>query len=80
MLPHLNFFIGVDTGITHLATCFDIPSIVIYHPDFPASKYGPIDHPRLKIIQAEYSSDKDKFKPLKSITAKMAIRVFKKLL
>lgn len=47
----LDIYIGVDTGITHLASSFNIPMVVLYHPLNPVKKYGPINHPNFYPIE-----------------------------
>ena len=40
-----DLYIGVDTGMTHIATCFNIPIIGIYHELNPFKRGGPFDYP-----------------------------------
>jgi heptosyltransferase-3 len=47
----LDIYIGVDTGVTHLVSSFNIPMVVLYHPLNPVKKYGPINHPNFYPIE-----------------------------
>lgn len=46
LIAHLDLYIGVDTGPTHLAGCFDIPMLALYHCKHPGRNLMPLDHPR----------------------------------
>jgi len=48
-LTHL--YVGVDTGPTHLMSCFDIPLIGLYHCFSPSRLIGPLQHPRFYAIE-----------------------------
>jgi heptosyltransferase-3 len=38
-------YVGVDTGPTHLMSCFDIPLVGLYHCYSPSRLIGPLEHP-----------------------------------
>jgi len=45
MMQYMDVYIGVDTGVTHLMSSFNIPMIVLYHPLTPKKQYSPLNHP-----------------------------------
>lgn len=45
LMSLLTAYVGVDTGPTHIMSCFDIPMVGLYHCMLPRSLYGPLDHP-----------------------------------
>lgn len=40
-----NLYVGVDTGPTHIMSCFDIPLVGLYHGFSPSWLIGPREHP-----------------------------------
>lgn len=54
LMQHLNLYVGVDTGPTHLASALKIPMVALYHCFHRARRLAPlenelcraIDHPR----------------------------------
>ena len=46
LLQRLHLYVGVDTGPTHLASCFDIPLVGLYHCYSPSRLIGALEHPR----------------------------------
>jgi heptosyltransferase III len=46
LMSRLDLYVGVDTGPTHLASCFDIPLVGLYHCYSPSRLIGALDHPR----------------------------------
>jgi len=45
MMSRLQLYVGVDTGPTHLASCFDVPLVGLYHCYSPSRLIGPLEHP-----------------------------------
>ena len=41
MIKKANFYIGLDNGLTHIASCFDVKMISI-HIGFPVECCGPL--------------------------------------
>jgi len=54
LMSKINFYIGVDTGPSHIMSAFNIPTIVLYSNIFQSNYFGlmqhplfvPIDHPK----------------------------------
>lgn len=46
LMSRTHLYIGVDTGPTHIMSCFDIPLIALYHCNSPSRTYGALEHPR----------------------------------
>lgn len=55
VMQHLNLYVGVDTGPTHLAGALGIPMVALYHCYHPSRRLAPkgqpllraVDHPRV---------------------------------
>lgn len=45
LISHLDLFIGVDTGPTHLASAFDVPLVGLYHGFSRSELIAPLEHP-----------------------------------
>lgn len=50
LMSGLDLYIGVDTGPTHLMSCFDIPLVALYHGYSGSDLIGPLEHPCLYAI------------------------------
>lgn len=46
LMSRTQLYVGVDTGPTHMMSCFDIPLVVLYHCISPSRLIGALDHPR----------------------------------
>ena len=46
LMSRTQLYIGVDTGPTHLMSCFDIPLVALYHCYSPSRLIGALEHPR----------------------------------
>jgi heptosyltransferase-3 len=46
IMSRTQLYIGVDTGPTHLMSCFDIPLVALYHCYSPSRLIGALEHPR----------------------------------
>jgi len=51
IMNYVNLYIGVDTGVTHLMSSYDVPMVVLYHPLAPKSQYSPINHPNFYSLE-----------------------------
>jgi heptosyltransferase-3 len=49
-MHHLDLYVGVDTGPTHLYSALQKPMIVLYHPALPSSHFRPLHHAALWAI------------------------------
>lgn len=50
LMSQLNLYVGVDTGPTHIMSCFDVPMVSLYHSKCPSTVYGPLEHPCCIVI------------------------------
>jgi glycosyltransferase involved in cell wall biosynthesis/ADP-heptose:LPS heptosyltransferase len=50
LMSQLNLYVGIDTGPTHIMSCFDSPMVSLYHSKFPSAVYGPLEHPCCSVI------------------------------
>lgn len=51
LIGRLDLYIGVDTGPTHIAGCFDLPMVALYHCKHPGRNLMPLDRPRCVIVE-----------------------------
>lgn len=42
-----DLYVGLDTGLTHIMSAFDIPLVALYHCRIPSRQIAPLDHPCL---------------------------------
>lgn len=47
LMSRLDLYVGVDTGPTHLMSCFDIPLVGLYHGYIRSELIAPLEHPYL---------------------------------
>lgn len=45
MMALCDAYVGVDTGPTHIMSCFDVPIVGLYHCLSSSALTGPLDHP-----------------------------------
>ncbi|MBF0214162.1 MAG: glycosyltransferase family 9 protein [Magnetococcales bacterium] len=45
VMPHLDLYLGVDTGLTHMMSALDTPMVLFYHCISPPELTGPLQHP-----------------------------------
>ena len=45
-----DIYLGVDTGLTHIASCFDNPIVALYHCATTSRRAGPYNHPHSTVI------------------------------
>jgi len=45
LMSRLDLYIGVDTGPTHLMSCFDVPLVGLYHGFSRSELIAPLEHP-----------------------------------
>lgn len=50
IMSHLDMYVGIDTGPSHLFSTLKKPMVVLYHPIIPSALYKPLDHPALFAI------------------------------
>lgn len=50
LMSLLDLYVGVDTGPTHLMSCFDIPLVGLYHGFSRSELIAPLEHPCLYAI------------------------------
>jgi heptosyltransferase-3 len=50
LMSHLDLYVGIDTGPTHLYSALKKPMVVMYHPSIPSALYKPLEHPALSAI------------------------------
>ena len=53
-----DLYIGVDTGMTHIATCFKLPIVGIYHKLNPSSRGGPLNYAKDHSIDMSHYKNK----------------------
>jgi heptosyltransferase-3 len=46
LMSQTQLYVGVDTGPTHMMSCFDIPLVALYHCISPSRLIGALEHPR----------------------------------
>lgn len=46
VMSRTQLYVGVDTGPTHMMSCFDIPLVALYHCYSPSRLIGALEHPR----------------------------------
>ena len=46
LMSRTQLYVGVDTGPTHMMSCFDIPLVALYHCYSPSRLIGALQHPR----------------------------------
>src|SRR6267154_661305 len=47
LMSQTDVYLGLDTGLTHIMSAFDIPLLALYHCRIPSRQIAPLDHPRL---------------------------------
>ena len=45
LMSRTDLYVGVDTGPTHMMSCFDVPLVGLYHCYSPSGLIGALDHP-----------------------------------
>ncbi len=50
IMSHLDVYVGVDTGPTHLYGALKKPMVALYHPSIPSALYKPLDHPAFAAV------------------------------
>ena len=71
MINRSNFYLGLDNGLTHIASCFDI-KILSIHIGYPVECAGPLS-PFAKVVAH------NPFDPPESISVDEVYKVFQKL-
>lgn len=81
VMHHLNLYVGVDTGPTHIAGALGIPMVVLYHCYHPSQRLAPKGHPLLRAVdhpRAGAACSRDT--PMDEITVDMVWARVKELL
>ena len=77
IMSKIDFYIGVDTGPTHVMSSFDIPLLVLYHCLSPSTYVGPLDHPYATLIDhTTTSSSCTENTPLSEISVETVFKRF----
>ncbi len=50
LMQHLDLYVGVDTGPTHLVAALNIPMVALYHCFHRARRLAPLGHPLARAI------------------------------
>lgn len=50
VMAHLDLYVGVDTGPSHLAAAVQLPTIIMYHCKHPSRCLAPPEHPHLTAL------------------------------
>ena len=82
IMNYIDLYIGVDTGVTHLMSSYNKPMIALYHPNMPVCKYGPVNHPKLCLLEADQQThlELDKMALMSTIKPKLVFDKIIKLL
>jgi ADP-heptose:LPS heptosyltransferase len=72
MISHSNCYLGLDNGLTHIASCFDV-KILSIHIGYPVECAGPLS-PFAKVVSHK------PFDPPESISVDEVYKVFQKLI
>lgn len=51
LMAVLDFYLGVDTGPTHIAGALGLPMVALYHCQHPGRYLQPLDHPRGRFLE-----------------------------
>jgi heptosyltransferase-3 len=71
IICYCDLYIGVDTGMTHIASCFNIPIIGLYHQHNPMSRGGPLHYKKnFSLDMKDFTNCNKKLQNLGIITAK----------
>src|SRR5882762_9897242 len=64
-----DLYLGLDTGLTHIMSAFDIPLVALYHCRIPSRQIAPLDHPCLYALDhPRLSGDCTESTPMSEIT------------
>jgi heptosyltransferase III len=57
VMAHLDLYVGVDTGPTHLAGALRVPMVALYHCRHRGRYLAPLQHNRLRVIEHPATDD-----------------------
>ena len=77
LMSKIDFYVGVDTGPTHVMSSFDIPVLILYHCLSPSTYVGPLEHPCATLIDHPAApSDCTQNTPLAEISVETVFEKF----
>jgi heptosyltransferase III len=50
LMSMTDLYVGLDTGLTHIMSAFDIPLVALYHCAIPSRQIAPLEHPCLYVL------------------------------
>jgi heptosyltransferase-3 len=50
LMSLIDLYLGLDTGLTHIMSAFDVPLVALYHCRIPSRQIAPLDHPCLYVL------------------------------
>ncbi len=80
MMSNLNLYVGVDTGLTHMMSSFDVPMGILYHQKDPSEFAKPIGHPFSDVLDYSSSDEFHENDSLSEIPANLVYQRIKKYL
>lgn len=64
IISRLNFFVGNDSGLMHIASCFNIPLLAIYGPTLPEKSFPRSDNANLLYNKVDCSPCNSRICPI----------------
>jgi len=78
LIYQCDMYIGVDTGVTHIATCKKFPIIGLYHHSIGTKKAGPYRHPMdFSLDSPILDGSKDRSHSMKMLSPETVFNTFK---
>jgi heptosyltransferase-3 len=69
IMSMIDMYVGLDTGLTHIMSAFDIPMVVLYHCRIPSRQIAPLGHPALYVLDhPRLGGDCSESTPMSEIT------------
>jgi len=64
-----DLYLGLDTGLSHIMSAFDVPLVALYHCRIPSRQIAPLDHPCLYALDhPRLGADCTESTPMSEIT------------
>lgn len=77
LIYQCDMYIGVDTGVTHLAACKKFPIIGLYHHSIGTKKAGPYKHPMdFSLDSPPLDGSKEKSRAMKMLSPETVFNTF----